>query len=251
MPLDRAGEGFVSHTRIDAAEHQFCYRVWMLLVELERLPAVHRLSRLLSVDRFNLLSIVTDDWLIEFTGRSLRQRIDSALSAHGFGPPHGPVLLLHQPASFGVSFNPVRFAFCLDDRGGIEYVLAEINNTPWDERHTYVLKAEAPAANVEFEFDKRFHVSPFNGMAQRYHWRFELGERRLRIAMTVLERGAAVMHAGVALRLEPLSRRAIRRGALRFPFQSALTLSRIYRQAARLWLRGTRFYDHPKLRTEQ
>jgi DUF1365 family protein len=251
LPRDSIGVGFVSHTRGGIGAHAFRHSICMLLVDLATLPALVRLSRWLAVERPGILSIESRHWLADVPGATLRERIVAALAARGCEGPTGRVLLLEQPASFNVAFNPVRFVLCLDRAGNaIEYVLAEINNTPWNERHVYVLRAEVPARQVEFDCGKEFHVSPFNAMAQRYRWQFELTETRLRIAMCVREDDSDVMRAALNLRLVPLTARAVRRCAVRFPLQPLVTLVRIYWHAARLYLRGARFYEHPKWRTE-
>jgi DUF1365 family protein len=251
MSHDAIGIGFVSHARYGDAAQAFRHPLYMLLVELDSLARLDAVSRWLGVERSGVLSIQTRRWLQTMPGATLRGRIVAALSARGYSAPAGRVLLLEQPATFGIAFNPVRFVLCLDRSGtAIEYVLAEINNTPWNERHVYVLRARQPAPRVEFEFDKDFHVSPFNAMAQRYRWQLELTPTRLRIAMHVCEHDSAVMHAALNLRLQKLTARGLRRCALRFPLQPALTLLRIYWHAARLMLRGARFHTHPKWRTQ-
>jgi DUF1365 family protein len=245
--LDRIGEGFISHCREQPVAHEFRYRIWMLLADVDRLDALAATSALLSVDRFNLLSIRPRACLPDWPGNTVRERANSAIRAAGHPIWSGPMLLLQQPASWGAGFNPVRFVFCLDESGRrIEYVLGEINNTPWGERHTYVLRAKDPAARVEFEFDKAFHVSPFNPMAQRYRWTIELEEGRIGIAMSLWQRGRVVFRSGLALRTAPVTARALRRAAFRHAAQPLVHLLRIYRQAALLWLRGAVFHHHPK-----
>jgi uncharacterized protein len=247
MPLDRIGEGFVSHRREAPVPHEFRYRIWMLLADVDRLDALASKSRLLSVNRFNLLSIRSRASLMDWPGDTVRARANAAIRAAGHTIATGPMLLLHQPASWGAGFNPVRFVFCLDESGrGIEFVLGEINNTPWGERHTYVLRAEQPGPRVHFEFDKAFHVSPFNPMAQRYRWTIELDDAQIRIGMSLLQHGGVVFRSGLCLRTAPVTAQALRRAAFRHAAQPLVHLLRIYRQAATLWLRGAVFHDHPK-----
>ena len=71
--------------------------------------------------------------------------------------------MLTQLRSFGHCFNPVSFYYCLDGAGEqVEAVVAEVTNTPWGERHAYVLPGGWGS------FDKALHVSPFMGMDHRY-----------------------------------------------------------------------------------
>jgi DUF1365 family protein len=151
-------------------------------------------------------------------------------------------MVLAQPRALGIAFNPVVFYFCYD-RDALAYVVADINNTPWNERFAYVLdvrtREDDGAAAVS---DKVFHVSPFLGMHGSYRWQFLCSTRRIRISIR-LDDGFA---AGMDLALSPLTRRAALRGAWRFPMQSGTTLLRIYWQAARLAWRRAPFHPHPK-----
>ena len=58
--------------------------------------------------------------------------------------PGGPIRLLTQVRCFGYLMNPVSFYYCFDEGGErLETVVAEVNNTPWGERHCYVLDASS------------------------------------------------------------------------------------------------------------
>lgn len=244
-------EGTLSHRRTEPVEHGFSYPLAMLLVPVDAMA--HRADRrraspvwlraLLAPLVYRSSSAVLRGW----PGRTLQARVQAALEAHGLDPASGPCLVLFQPASLGVGFNPVRFVFCLAGDGRrICHVLAEINNTPWNERHTYVLSVEEPATEVRFDFDKDFHVSPFNGMSQRYQWSFRLDRKTLGVDMRVVEGERLVFSAAMSLRLAPLDAAGLLRLALVYPLQPLRTLARIYAQALRLKLRGARFHSHPR-----
>ena len=54
--------------------------------------------------------------------------------------PVGPIALLTNFRYFGFRMNPVSFYYCFDAAGeNVETVVAEVSNTPWNERHCYVL----------------------------------------------------------------------------------------------------------------
>ena len=91
--------------------------------------------------------------------------------------PAGPIRLLTHLRYFGYSFNPVSFYYVFDATDTrVETIVAEITNTPWKERHAYVLPvagaARAGGRAWRFSFEKQFHVSPFMPMDMRYDWRF-------------------------------------------------------------------------------
>lgn len=204
---DRAAEGWVVHRRVQPCAHEFRYRAFYTLVEVDGAPVRDEVAALgVSVDR---------------------------------------VLLLRQRKGWGARFNPVVFYFALRGQH-IAGVVAEIHNTPWGERHRYLLDARNADASGRFRFAKTFHVSPFNPMDLDYEWRFDLAGGRIRIDMRLTRQGAPVMYAGLDLETRSLDRRARLRGALRYPLQGWATLVRIYWQALRLWLKGLTFYPHPR-----
>ena len=95
--------------------------------------------------------------------------------------PAGPIRVLTHLRYFGYVFNPVSFYYCFEPDGkNIVAIVAEVNNTPWGERHCYVLNARSRANPEEswrwylcfgFQAAKAMHVSPFMPMDMRYDWR--------------------------------------------------------------------------------
>jgi DUF1365 family protein len=65
-------------------------------------------------------------------------------------------------------------------RDRCEYLVAEVTNTPWNERHSYVLRRSRGSASCA-AVRQAFHVSPFNPMEMRYDWRSNLPGERLAI----------------------------------------------------------------------
>ena len=106
------------------------------------------------------------------------------------------------------------FYYCFD-RGGehVEAVVAEVTNTPWGERHAYVLSEPTRPGDsiMRGSFAKEFHVSPFMGMDHTYAWRFtEPGEQL--IGHIESERaGALAFDATLSLRRRPLTPRVAAR----------------------------------------
>lgn len=231
--------GTVTHVRRAPVRHAFRYPVWMLYVRLgpERAGPALGPGFLASVDNGHLLPA---------------EGVRSKLAAAGLPDAHTAsmdIFALTQPRSFGFSFNPVNFYFCMAG-GRLAALLLDINNTPWDERHCYVLlppQTDEETGNVSFRFAKRFHVSPFLPMDGRYVLRLKAAGDSLRIAMR-FDGGPAPFSACLSLKTRPLTRAEAVRRALRNPVQGALTLARIYWQAGRLFLKRAPFHAHPATR---
>ena len=52
----------------------------------------------------------------------------------------GPIYLLANLRYFGISMNPIACYYCFDDAQRLQFLVAEVNNTPWNERHSYVMQ---------------------------------------------------------------------------------------------------------------
>lgn len=175
---------------------------------------------------------------------AVRDRVERDL---GFRP-GGNVLLLTQLRSFSYLFMPVSFYLCHDTQDRLVAVVAEITNTPWRERHAYVLdaRAEDPRSTRIWEFDKQFHVSPFHGMDHVYRWRLQVRHDRLVVAMVNERAGRRVFDATLAGRLQPFTRSGVARQAWRSPLQGQRIHFAIYVQALRLFLKRATFHRHPR-----
>jgi DUF1365 family protein len=164
----------------------------------------------------------------------------------------GPVRLLTHVRCFGHCFNPVSFYYCFD--AGDERVLAvvaEVTNTPWGERHAYVMAAPdtlegGSVAVLRETLDKRLHVSPFMGMDLRYDWRVSVPDEHLLVHIEARRRdGESVFDATLSLRRTEIDARSLWRALLRYPLMTLRVQGRIYAHALGLRLRGARCFSKP------
>lgn len=248
MQPDQYGTGTVWHRRTREHAHAFRYRLWFCLLDLDRLHQRLSQSRWWSERRWSLVSFRREDFIAPFErpiADAVRDRVEQQLGRR----PDGQIRLLTQPRQWGLCFNPVSFYFCFSSNQQLDSIVAEVHNTPWGERHAYVLdalKSDLAATEYAFEFDKAFHVSPFLPMQMRYRWRFRLEADALAVHMLVMENGAESLRTGMQLSLRPLDRTAMLQMPLLFPLQAIKVFGGIYWQAFRLWIKRTRFYPHPR-----
>jgi predicted NAD/FAD-binding protein/DUF1365 family protein len=217
-------EGTLSHAR-GAPPHAFAVDLRMLYLDLDELPTL-RLGPWLSFRRRDYLGDPARPLAL-----AVADEVERQLGAR----PDGPIRALTQVRSLGYVFNPVTFYYCFDRRERVVAVAAEITNTPWSERHTYVVPRGGG------ELDKRFHVSPFFPMSQRYRWKFSPPGDELTVEMENLEAERRTFRARLALRRRPLDRRAL----LTRPLMPWKVHASIYWQALRLFLKGAPFHGHP------
>lgn len=220
--------GWVMHNRTRPVKHRFAYRVWMVLVDVDS-SAQPWPRWLVSWDRGHLLS---------------RSQITHALQDAGIDSQPERIYALTQPRSVGFSFNPVNFYFCYAE-GTCQAILSDVRNTPWNEKHCYVLDAHGQHGEYAFQPGKELHVSPFLPMQGDYRWRIRLAPERIEVTMHFDPHGRPAFTAKMSLRAEPLTKRTVMRALLRTPAQNLTTLMRIYRQAGRLCLKRAPIHPHP------
>lgn len=247
-------EGRVRHRRFAPVEHAFEYRVAMLYLDLERVREEFARWPWSSAGSITPLSFRERDYLPDRT-KELTEAVRDLVEQSTGERPLGPVRLLTHVRTFGHVFNPVSFYYCSSsDDTRVEAIVAEITNTPWKERHCYVMR---PGRDEEhgswFEFDKAFHVSPFLPMEQRYRWRFTAPGASLVVHMENhdCDPGSARPRFDATLRLarRPLDRSGLVRVLALYPLMTAQVVAAIHWQALRLWLKRVPFFSHPSKRT--
>lgn len=241
-------EGWVRHRRRAPHAHQFRYRLYMLFIDLDELPQLFRGRWLWSLEGRNLAVFRRRDFLGD-PARPLAQAVRDRVEAELGRRPLGPVRMLTHLRYAGYSFNPVTFYYCYGADGEqLEAIVAEITNTPWRERHAYVLDvrgAEVHGRALGWAFDKRFHVSPFMPMQRGYRWRFTTPAADLHVHMDVLAGDGREFDATLVLQRRAFTAANLRRVLWRFPLMSLKVIAAIHWQALRLWLKRNPVHDHP------
>jgi uncharacterized protein len=239
--------GTVSHRRFRPAKHEFEYPLFMAFLDVDRIPALMRASRLTSYNHWNWASFYESDHFGDVQ-KPLRQRVENDAARNGVQLPNGKIFLLTHLRYLGYNFNPVSFYYCFDRDEKLRVILAEVNNT-FGETQNYWLSPENQVAASDkarsFEFAKAFHVSPFMGMACRYHWIFTPPEESLVVQTNVVEDGQALFDGALRLKRRPWSSKWIRYALLHFPWQTAKTIAAIHWEAARLYCKKVPVVPHP------
>jgi DUF1365 family protein len=241
-------EGQVRHTRKRPVTHQFNYRLFMMYLDLDELPTLFSKRWFWSASRPALARFRRDDHLGP-SDKPIADVIRDLVEMKTGKRPDGPVRLLTNLSYFGFCFNPVSFYYCFAADGEtVQYIVSEVNNTPWGERDAYVLdcqKEASQAASWRFHPKKKMHVSPFMPMDIEYDWVLSKPTERLLIYMANEENGRRIFDAAMKLNRKAITGWSLARVLLRFPLMTTKIILAIHWEALRLWIKRCPLHVHP------
>lgn len=245
-------EGQIRHRRREPAR-AFTFPLFMMYLDLTEVENVLSMTRAWGRSRLCPARFRRGDYLGPrdvSLDEAVRGRVQESLGRR----PAGPIRMLTHLRYFGYIFNPVTFYYCFDDSERVTAIVAEITNTPWGERHSYVLDAERlPGASgsrpMRWRFGKEFHVSPFLPLDLEYDWTFTPPTGSLLVHMNVRDRRPAsprVFDATLRLERRDITPARLRGLLVRYPALTARVILKIHVEALRLWLRRAPVYPHPE-----
>ena len=245
-------EGSVRHRRMGTPNDEFHYPLFMAFLDLDELPELFDGRLLWSARRPALAWFRRSDYLGD-ARVPLREAVGELVAKRTGIELDGPIRLLTHLRYFGHCFNPVSFYYCYDAAAErVRAVVAEVTNTPWGERHAYVLPVGAATHHgsthvLQGQFAKVLHVSPLMGMNHTYDWRLSEPSERLSVHIESLGGdGKRVFDATLSLCRSELTPRALRHVLTRYPALTIRLTARIYAHALRLRLRGATYHPHPE-----
>jgi DUF1365 family protein len=222
-------EGVIRHRRFAVREHVLRHRIALAYVDVDEVAELPL--------RRGIVEFRRSDYLPGPGSLG-----DAARALAGTS---GPVQLLTNLRTFGHCFNPVSFVYCHDGQDRLQAVIAEVTNTPWGERHAYVLRRSGDGRVLDGDFEKLLHVSPFMGMDHSYAMRAAAPAETLSVHVESRRDGALAFDATLGMRRREFSGRVLAEITARYPAATLRTLSLIYAHAVVLRLKGVPVHPHP------
>jgi DUF1365 family protein len=239
-------QGFVRHRRFVPKKHEFRYPLFMAFIKLSELPVLADRLSLFGTGPWHWARFRRADYLGEPDtplAESVKQQVAASTGVQR-RELDGEVYFYGHLRYLGFYFSPLNLYF-VEQRGKMRYMLAEVSNTPWNERHYYAVDLDKMEPHA-----KQFHVSPFNPMNQTYGWKVRppgaaFEKSMVHLEVTPKDAGIPVFDATMVLKRRPLNQTNLLRVLALTPAQTLRMVMGIYWQALRLYLKGNPLYRHP------
>lgn len=239
--------GVVRHRRFTPKIHRFNYSLMQWWLDLNDLESANNVSKLFSVGKsWAPMQFREENYLRnehrEYEGQPLADAVLAKMSLLANTQLTGNVFFLGNIRNFGIFFSPINCYYLQNEKGEFTYMLAEVSNTPWNERHYYLLTVDNPQ-----DHDKAFHVSPFNPLDMRYHWRLTapaLSENSKLLIHIEAHQEQRVFDASMTLTRIPMNQSEVRRVLRKHPWMSLKIVSGIYWQALKLFAKRVPYFGH-------
>ena len=288
--------GTVLHHRVAPTDHRFTYPVSYVWLDPDHPDHLTDRHPLWSARRPAPAWFRRSDYLgggRQPLGAAVRDLVTDAIGA----APTGPVRTLAQVRTWGWLFNPITIHLLWPEptangttgpgpSPAPTVAVLEVTNTPWKERHCYVvpLQPTPGRSGLEAEVDKALHVSPFLDERFRYHLTLTpsrpsvTGPERLVVELDVIPRIQAggddeppdmgvttsskspdsrttagvrptpILRTRLAVDRLPADRSVLTNALTRNPLSTHRVSTGIHHQAFRLWRKGVPFVAHPRRR---
>lgn len=232
----------VFHARHFPKKNSFLYRVYYLLLDIDKLPFK---SSFLSFDKFNLFSFYQKDHAKHNKATNLKSWIENILKEENIKP--AKVMLMAHPRVFGYVFNPVSFWFCLDEKDQLIAVLAEVNNT-FGEAHSYLIynQDQSPILSKQKHFAKKeFHVSPFFKREGEYRFKFDYNSQKITVFIDYFSDDKLMLQTSLIAYCKPLSDFELIKAFFTIPFLTFKVIVLIHYQALKIVFKGINYIKKP------
>ena len=236
--------GILQHCRHQPKRHFFQYRVFMMYIDLTELKEVFGLSRLWSFKGASLAWLRRKDFIGD-PNKSIADSVVDRIKQETGQVFEGSIRMLANLRYFGFQMNPIVCYYCFDKKERLQYVVAEVTNTPWREKHAYVLPCALEKSDQKIDFAKRLHVSPFNDMDFNYQWIGNTPDEKLSVRLINWKGSERLFEANLEMSRQEVTANSLRKTIFLYPLMTMKVFASIYWQALKLFFKGVPFVGHP------
>jgi uncharacterized protein len=239
--------GRLRHRRFQPVLHEFSYPIFMVLLDVDRIPSLMHVSPVAAYNRFAWASFWERDHFGD-PSLPLRERLRIDAAAEGIELPEGPIYLLTHLRYLGYTFNPVSFFYCCDSQGRIELILAEVSSTFGESRNYWLNRSNRLESqnSLRYRVPKKLHVSPFMKMQLDYTFVFTPPGENLIAHMNTLDGGTAFFDATLELSRRPWTARSLHSALAQHPFVTLKVIAAIHWEALKLYFKRVPVFVKPK-----
>jgi DUF1365 family protein len=245
--------GNIIHRRFSPKKHSFNYRLYMLALDVIDVEQGAVNKGVFGFSWYHPLRFCEKDYL---SGEpfSLSQRISNKVQQLKGHKEINRIVMLVQVRCFGIYFSPANFYFCYDHHDNCTQMLAEVSNTPWNERHYYLV--DLLDKNKEKTSKKAFQVSPFMDLDMTYFWQVTpptIGDDALLVKIVnkrIDDHSGHVeklFDASLIMKKKPFSKALLMRTWGQLPLMTVKIVLSIYWQALRIFLKRIPFIGYQKI----
>lgn len=232
-------KGEVFHRRFVPKNHTFSYKVFLMWLNLDEIELLNTSVKGFSSESWAPIRFKRQDYYGD-PSKPLKQCILEKMTELAGQEMQGDIYLLSQMRTFGFYFSPVNFYYLQQHDGTFSHLLAEVSNTPWNERHYYLVDL----AKQE-DSEKQFHVSPFNPMDMQYKWAISQPQDILQLSLSCHKESKHFV-ASLNLSKIEMNSKNLFNVVVSIPNMAIKTVFGIYWQALKLFLKGVPVYPHPE-----
>jgi DUF1365 family protein len=230
------------HRRFGPRPHEFRYRLFQLLVDIDQLDQAFVGLKWMKLGPKGLMSFDPRDHG-DRQSHQLRPWVAATLAQAGLEATAVTIRLLCFPRVLGLVFNPLSifFVHAADER--LEAVIYEVNNT-FGQTHAYVIPAAGGPRETQ-RAAKCFYVSPFFKVEGEYRFDISSPGETLNLRIVKAVDGNPDFVATQTANREGLTDQRLMALFWSIPFLTLKVVAAIHWEALRLFLKGAPFGARP------
>lgn len=227
----------VLHSRIRPKKHQFWFRYFWFLIDLDD-PARFRIPFILEYNRPGLFSLYDIDHSYG-DNLPLKENLIQFIQQKGEKRGVKRIKLLTSLRVLGYVFNPVSYYF-IEFTNGEQASVIEICNTFKEIKPYYVApKNYLTSSSYQFHTDKNFYISPFSALDTKMDFKVQYQED-IDIKIDINDQNGLLLFTRMRGKKVPLNR--IYWYFFRYPLVTLQATFFIHLHALVLWLKKVRYH---------